>query len=286
MEEKKTAPQAEPAAKRGAYASILAAAALWGMIGLWNRNLMAGGFTPTDIVVVRNFGGMLLLALVFAVRDRSVFRVRREHLKYFFGTGVISVLLFTVCYFSCQRICSLAAASILLYTAPSFVVVLSAVLWHEPVTRRKLLALALTLAGCALVCGVLLGLGSGFFYALYSVFGRYALAHYGPMTVTVWTFLFAGPASLVLLRPERMAAALGSPRQWLLSLGLVAFSTAAPYLLYTRGLSKVESGRASIVASLEPVAATLVGALAFGEAIGPVTLAGILCVLAGVYILR
>ena len=298
MEEKKTAPQAESAAKRGAYASILAAAALWGMIGLWNRNLMAGGFTPTDIVVVRNFGGMLLLALVFAVRDRSVFRVRREHLKYFFGTGVISVLLFTVCYFSCQRICSLAAASILLYTAPSFVVVLSAVLWHEPVTRRKLLALALTLAGCALVCGVfagdltvtaggvLLGLGSGFFYALYSVFGRYALAHYGPMTVTVWTFLFAGPASLVLLRPGRMAAALGPPRQWLLSLGLVVFSTAAPYLLYTRGLSKVESGRASIVASLEPVAATMMGALAFGEAIGPVTLAGILCVLAGVYILR
>ena len=124
MEEKKTAPPAEPAAKRGAYASILAAAALWGVIGLWNRNLMAGGFTPTDIVVVRNFGGMLLLAAVFAIRDRSVFRVRREHLKYFFGTGVVSVLLFTVCYFSCQRICSLAAASILLYTAPSFVVVL------------------------------------------------------------------------------------------------------------------------------------------------------------------
>nr|WP_326172610.1 EamA family transporter [uncultured Oscillibacter sp.] len=296
--EKRPAPQAEPARQSGAYASILAAAALWGMIGLWNRNLMAGGFTPTDIVVVRNFGGMLLLAAVFAIRDRSVFRVRREHLKYFFGTGVISVLLFTVCYFSCQRICSLAAASILLYTAPSFVVVLSAVLWHEPVTKKKLLALALTLLGCALVCGVfagdltvtaggvLLGLGSGFFYALYSVFGRYALAHYGPMTVTVWTFLFAGPASLVLLRPGRMAAALGSPRQWLLSLGLVVFSTAAPYILYTRGLAQVESGKASIMASLEPAAAALVGVLAFGEPLSPLSLAGILCVLAGVYILR
>lgn len=282
----------------GAYASILAAAALWGVIGLWNRSLMAGGFTPTDIVVVRNFGGMALLVLVFALWDRSVFRVRREHLKYFFGTGVVSVLLFTVCYFSCQRICSLAVASILLYTAPSFVVVLSAVLWHEPVTKRKLLALALTLLGCALVCGlfaggltvtapgILLGLGAGFFYALYSVFGRYALAQYGPMTVTVWTFLFAGPASLLMLRPGRMAAALSSPRQWLLSLGLVVFSTAAPYILYTRGLARVESGKASIMASLEPVAATLVGALAFGEALSPVTLAGILCVLAGVYILR
>ena len=76
--EKKPAPQTEPARRSGAYVSILAAAALWGMIGLWNRNLMAGGFTPTDIVVVRNFGGMLLLAAVFAVKDRSVFRVRRE----------------------------------------------------------------------------------------------------------------------------------------------------------------------------------------------------------------
>lgn len=295
--EKKPAPPAESARSGGACASILAAAALWGMIGLWNRNLMAGGFTPTDIVVVRNFGGMLLLSAVFAVRDRSVFRVRREHLKYFFGTGVISVVLFTACYFSCQRICSLAVASILLYTAPSFVVVLSAALWREPITRRKVLALALTLAGCALVCGVfaggltvtaggvLLGLGAGFFYALYSIFGRYALAHYPSVTVTVWTFLFAGPVSLALLRPGRMAA-LGSPRQWLLSLGLVVFSTAAPYILYTRGLARVESGRASIMASLEPVAATLVGVLVFGESLSPTAAAGILCVLAGVYILR
>ena len=115
-------------APAGAYASILAAAALWGIIGLWNRNLMAAGLSPTSIVVIRNFGGMALLALVFAVKDCSVFRVRRAHLKYFFGTGVISVVLFTICYFSCQKICSLAVASILLYTAPSFVVVLSAIL--------------------------------------------------------------------------------------------------------------------------------------------------------------
>lgn len=283
---------------RGAYAGILAAAALWGMIGLWNRSLMAGGFSPTDIVVVRNFGGVLLLLAVFAVKDRSVFRVERAHLKYFFGTGVISVVLFTCCYFTCQKLCSLSVASILLYTAPSFVVLLSAVLWREPVTKKKLLALVLTLVGCALVCGVfagdltvtlpglLLGLGAGFFYALYSVFGRYALAHYSSMTVTVWTFIFAGPAALALLRPAEMAAALAAPRMWLLCLGLVVFSTVAPYILYTWGLSQVEAGKAAIIASFEPVVASLVGALAFGEHLGLTALAGILCVLAGVYILR
>ena len=283
---------------RGAYASILAAAALWGIIGVWNRNLMAAGLSPTGIVVVRNFGGMLLLLAVFAVKDRSVFRMWREHVKYFFGTGIISVVLFTSCYFSCQKICSLAVASILLYTAPSFVVILSAMLWKEPVTKKKLLALALTLVGCACVCGVfdggltvtftgiLLGLGAGFFYALYSIFGRYALAHYSSMTVTVWTFIFAGPASLVMLRPAEMRAVFTAPSAWLLAAGLVVFSTVAPYILYTRGLARVESGKASIMASLEPVVAALAGVLIFGEPMGLLTLLGILCVLAGVYILR
>lgn len=282
---------------RGAAASILAAAALWGIIGVWNRRLMAGGLSPYSIVVVRNCGGLVLLTAVMALRDRSVFHVERRHLKYFFGTGVVSVVFFTVCYFSCQEICSLAVASILLYTAPAIVVVLSALLWREPVTKKKLLALGLTLVGCALVCGVFsgsltvtgggiaLGLGAGFFYALYSIFGRYALAHYGPMTVTVWTFVFAGAASLVLVRPAELAA-LAQPSMALTAVGLVVCSTVLPYILYTRGLARVEAGKASILASLEPVVASVAGVVLFGEPMSPLTAAGIVCVLAGVYILR
>jgi len=291
--------QTETKSTRGsAYASILAAAALWGVIGLWNRTLMAAGLSPTSIVAVRNFGGMVLLAAVFAVKDRTVFRVKREHLKYFAGTGIVSVVLFTCCYFTCQRVSSLAVASILLYTAPSFVVLLSAVLWKEPVTKKKLLALLLTLVGCACVCGVfsggltvtlfgiLLGLGAGFFYALYSIFGRYALAHYDSMTVTVWTFMFAGPVSLVLLRPRELMAAFSAPVSWVMAAGLVVFSTVLPYILYTRGLAQVESGKASIMASLEPVVAAVVGVLVFSEPMGGLTVAGIVLVLAGVVILR
>lgn len=290
-------PIKQKSSQAGAYASILLAAALWGVIGLWNRRLMAAGLSPTSIVVVRNFGGMVLLLAIFTIRDRSVFRVKKEHLKYFFGTGVVSVVLFTCCYFTCQKVCSLAVASILLYTAPSFVVVLSAILWKEPVTKKKLLALALTLVGCALVCGVfagdltvtvsgvLLGLGSGFFYALYSIFGRYALAYYSSMTVTVWTFVFAGPASLVLLRPSELTV-LAEPSMALTAMCLVVFSTVLPYILYTRGLAQVESGKASIMASLEPVVASLAGVLVFSEPMSGQTLVGIVLVLSGVVILR
>lgn len=280
-----------------AYVQILSAAFLWGLIGLWNRALMAEGVSPISIVAIRSIGGALLLSAIFAVKDRSMFRVERAHLKYFFGTGVISVVLFTICYFSCQQLCSLAVASILLYTAPSFVVLMAALLWKEPVTKRKLLALLLTLVGCALVCGVvggdlaitlpglLLGLGAGFFYALYSIFGRYALRYYSPLKCTVWMFLFSAGASLFLLRPHEWALLL-DVKLGLIAAALVVVSTVAPFLLYTTGLARVESGKASIIASVEPVVAALLGAVAFGEPITAVTAAGIALVLSGVYILR
>ena len=289
---------AERKSSAGASACILLAAALWGVIGLWNRNLMAGGLSPNSIVVVRNLGGLAALSVFFALTDRSVFRIAPRHLPYFFGTGIVSVLLFTICYFSCQEICSLAVASILLYTAPAIVVLLSALLWKEPVTKKKLTALALTLIGCACVTGVfsgnltvtgrgvLLGLGAGFFYALYSIFGRYALAHYPPMTVVYWTFVFCGAGSLFFLRPTELAAAFSAPGTWGIAACLVVFSTALPYIFYTRGLARVESGKASIMASLEPVVASIIGVAVFGEPMSALTLAGIACVLAGVYILR
>lgn len=283
---------------RGGMALVLAGAVLWGLIGLFNRTLMEAGLSPESIVLVRNFGGMLVLALVLFFKDRSVFRVAPKHLVYFFGTGVVSVVFFTWCYFSCQQQCSLAVAAILLYTSPAFVVILSALLWKDKLTKAKAAALALTFIGCACVTGVLsggmtitpqgfaLGLGAGFFYALYSVFGRYALAHYGPYTVTLYTFLFAGLASLVFLKPRELAVGLGEPRLLAVALGLVVVCTVLPYLLYTAGLARVESGKAAILASVEPVVAALVGILVFHESMTPAAGLGVACILAAVFLLR
>lgn len=281
------------------YAYILAAGTLWGLIGLFNRQLAAGGLSPASIVLVRNVGGMAVMAVVFAIADRSVFRVRLRHLPYFFGTGVVSVLFFTLCYFTSQQLSSLAVAAILLYTAPTFVVILSAILWRDRITRRKLIALILTFLGCTFVSGVwsghasitfwgfLLGLGSGFFYGLYSIFGRYALAHYQPLTVTFYTFVFAGAGALVtVLRPAELRAAFTTPKMFLLAAGLVVICTVLPYILYTKGLAEVDSGKASILASIEPVVAAIVGIVAFGEPMNLMVLLGLICVLASVYILR
>ena len=278
---------------------ILVAGISWGMIGLFTRQLLAVGFTPAAIVLTRNMGGLLSMTLLFLLLDRSIFRIRLRHLPFFLGTGVVSVVLFTLLYFSCQEQCSLAVAAILLYTAPAFVMLMSAVLFHEPITRQKLLALLMAFTGCAFVSGIfsgglsvtgsglLMGIGSAFFYALYSIFARYALRHYQPLTVTYYTFLCAGLASLFVESPSAVLRLLSSdPAIPVTALGLVLIATVLPFILYTRGLVHVESGKASILASIEPVAAALVGVLAFAEPLSASVLLGLGCVLCSVYILR
>ena len=70
------------------------------------------------------------------------------------------------------------------------------------------------------------------------------------------------------------------------ALGLVSVATVLPYVLYTRGLAEVESGKASILASVEPVVAALVGVAGFGEPMNIWVALGLGCILASVYILR
>lgn len=277
---------------------VLAAGILWGLIGLMNRRLAAAGLSVGSIVLIRNLGSMLLLGLIFLLMDPKIFRIRARHIPIFLGTGVVSVLFFTLCYFSCQKLCSLAAAAVLLYTSPAFVVVLSAILWKDRITGKKLLALLLAFLGATFVTGLwsggaavtlrgaLLGVASGLFYGLYSIFGRYALRHYKPFTVTFYTFLFAGLGALAALRPAELAAGFAQPGVALTAFSLICVCTVAPYLLYTFGLAGMDSGKAAILASVEPVTAAFVGVLAFGEPMRAGVLLGLGCILLCVFILK
>ncbi len=277
---------------------VLFAAFCWGLIGLFTRRLLAVGAAPGDIVAIRNFGALGMLAVYFTLRDKSVFHVKRRDLPIFFGTGVVSVVFFTLCYFSCQQRCSLAVSAILLYTAPAMVVIMSALVFGEKITKKKLLALVLAFCGCASVSGLwggaltltvsgfLFGIGSAFFYALYSIFAPFALKKYAPMAVVFWTFVFAGPASLIVADHDRVLSILSTPELLLTAVGLVLVATVLPYIFYTRGLSMMEGGKASILASLEPVVAAFVGILAFGEPTSFSVFAGLGCILGCVTILR
>ena len=276
---------------------VILGAACWGLIGVFNRLLGEVGVSVWNRVTIRNFLSLVLMTVVFALFKRGVFRIKLRHLPIFVGAGLFSVLGLAVTYFNCQMHCSLAVAGILLYLAPSFVVLMSALFWKAPITKRKVMALVVSFLGCVLVSGImsgaltvsvtglLLGIGAGFCYATYTIFAHYGLEHYDSLTMIYWTFFFAGLGSLAFLNWGELAPALPHGTTWIGMAGLVVIATVLPYLFYTKGLEVVESGKASIIANVEPVVAALTGVVFFHEVLNVWTVLGIVCVLGGVVLL-
>ena len=133
----------------------------------------------------------------------------------------------------------------------------------------------------------LYGIGAGFFYSLYTVFGKFALKKYDSATITVYTFLFAVLGSLPFAQiPTLVRTVTKSPSVLLWGLGIGILCTAIPYFLYTWGLSHMESGRAAIIVAVEPVVGAVVGIAVFHEDCSALKIVGILCVLLAIIILN
>ena len=230
------------------YIYVILSAVCWGFIGFSNRMLTEVGVSLGNRVFIRNFGTLLILTIVFALFHRQVFRIKLKHLPIFLCSGLLSILTLSLVYFQCQTMCSLSVAAVLLYLAPSFVVIFSAVLWKTPLTKRKLIALVVSLLGCVMVSGIIggdmtaswagIGLGvlSGLCYASYTVFAHYGLAHYESYTMIYWTFLVAGLGSVFFADFETLPLAFSGTQGIVGTCGVVIVATVLPYIFYTKGL--------------------------------------------------
>ncbi len=281
-------------------ALIILAGCFWGSMGIFVRRLSRYGFDSIQIVSIRVTLAALAFAAILLIRDRSGFRIALRDLPLFLGLGFGSVLVFTVCYFTAISMMPLSTAAILLYTSPIWIMLMSVLFFHEKMTGTKLAALAMAFAGCVLVSGIsgegmslkgmAIGLCSGIGYGLYSILGTVALRRYSPYTVTAYTFLFAAAGSWMLARPAQMRtlfAAAGDPAALILLCCLTALITAVvPFLAYTLGLRTVEASRAGILATVEPMVATLVGVAVFSEPLTLMSGLGILLILGAVILLN
>ncbi len=279
---------------------VLAAGSLWGFMGLLVRTLNIVGLGSMDICFIRGAVAFICMLTGLLVFDRKALKIRLKDIWCFVGTGAFSVAFFNYCYFKTMTLTSLSVAAVLLYTAPTFVMLMSAVLFKERLSGRKLAALGLAFVGCAFVSGIvggggtlsatgiLYGLGAGFGYALYSIFGRYALErNYSSATISFYTFLFATIATFSFVDAGAVFVTLGSSAGLLIkTVLLVLVVTLLPYLSYTKGLKGMENGTASVLASIEPVVATLVGVFMYKEEMTLQNLIGICLVLGSIVLIN
>lgn len=280
---------------------VLLAATFWGSMGIFARFLNAAGLSAMNVTQVRVTVACLTVGLYLLLFRRDLLKIRLKDIWCFIGTGIVSLLLFCYCYFNALELgTGIATVEILVYTSPVFVMLMSVVLFKEKITKTKLCALVSAIVGCVFVSGILgggeigsasgvaLATASGFFFALYSIFSRYAIERgYRSLTIVFYTFLFCtvgcsfladwGTISAVVFAP--------APKVWLLCLGLGIVTGFLPYVLYSTALESMESSKASILAAFEPVVGTLLAMLIFGEFPHYTAWIGIVLVLAAVVML-
>lgn len=276
---------------------ILAAGSLWGTTGIFVRHFQVLGLGSMEIGLLRVAMGLLIVGVYLLLFHKDLLRIRVRDLWCFCGTGIASLFLMNLTYFSAMQHTSLAVAGVLLYTAPVFVMLLSALLFREVITGRKVLSLALAFLGCVLVSGLgssdsvaplglCLGLGAGLSYALYSIFGRYAIMRgYRSWTITFYSFLLCTLASLLCCDKTAVVSVIFRSSQWIWIVLLGFVTSFMPYIFYSKGLEKIENSRASILASIEPVVAAVISVCIFQEPISWMAVLGILSVLAAIIFL-
>lgn len=299
---------------------------MWGATGVFTRILDSYGMNSATILETRMLFGVVILGLGCLVVDRSLLKIHKKDFWLLAGGGILGN--FGLSYFYTEAInqLSMAFAAVLLCTFPVFVMLLSAVLFRERITTKKVGCMALAFAGCVLVSGFLegaaeenvssggVGIGEGvgiggiggeagdswpvlgvaigvlaaFCYALYSIFSKAAKERgYSSITITFY-FMFMVMILLVPMTDWGMMAEYireAPVQNGLFLLGHCLDAAVLPYVIYTFSLAYVDAGKASVLASSEPVAAMVLGYLFFDEVPTVLMLAGMGLTLLAIIIL-
>lgn len=280
------------------YLLVFGAATCWGTIGvvyaLLPRWVAIG---PVTIVFLRATSAFAILFAFTAMTHRAALRVSWRDLPFLALFGLVSIASFYVVLIYAFRHASVGVTTVLLYLAPAFVTVVSALALREPLSGSKLLALGCCLAGAVLVAepwagqglrvgakGLVLGLLSALTYGSYSLLGKVGLRRHRPLTLVLYGLGFG---ALGLLPVQLIAGTALPDGVTLLAVVLVTgvVITLIPLGLYTAALNELPSSNAAIVASLEPVVAIALAALVLGEYLRPVQLVGAVTIVAGVVVL-
>lgn len=285
------------------------AALFFGINAGASRIPIEAGLPVETFTTIRVTCAALVFAVLALVFDRSALKPPRgRDLPLVLALGIVGVAFVQWTYNIAIVRLPIGIALLLEYLAPVLVVLWVRFVRREPVSARVWPAIALALAGLALVgqvwtglafdgLGVTMALTAAVCFAAYFLLGeRLTATANEPMTalrVVTWSFLVAAVTMNVLggwsdvdaLAEE--ASMLGNLAghtvpAWGAMAWVVATGTVLPFFLYLASLRDLSSAKASVAAMLEPVVAVIVGWLWFSESLSPVQTVGVVAVLAGI----
>ena len=273
---------------------------------LTDKNWAAPGelLSETGAAVTRLAFAFVMLAIYMLLFNRKELKAKPKAILYSVLGGLIGMVFCTVIYYYSINENGSAAAAVLMYTSPAIVVILSAFIFKEKITRIKLISLILAFAGTVFVSGLVVGYKpltttglifgaiTGICYALYSIFSSLAMKNgAAPLTVIFYALCSATVAILIYSAingdlGETMKIVATKKRVMLLVFGQSSFDCVLPYLAYTLGVKYTGASKASIMSTTEIVISALIAYKEFHEKIDVYTFLGIALVIASIVLLN
>ena len=282
------------------FVKVFFAGCLWGTIGLFVKLMENAGSSAAYTSFVRLLFGFLLLVVLTLIFDGAkAFRIGKRTLISCILLGIVSQGLYNILYSRSISLNGMAVASVLLYTAPVFTGIMSALFFKEKLTATKCAALLVNVLGCVLTAtggkisgagialtGVLFGVGAGLTYAMIAIFGRIAMQEQSsPFAVATYNLLFGCIFVAIVSHPWTTVSAPLDAHILLIGLLYALIPTAAAYVLYFGGLSNIkQTSKVTVVASVELIVATGIGAFVFKEAVAVGNILGIALVLLSIFL--
>jgi drug/metabolite transporter (DMT)-like permease len=253
---------------------------------------------PLDLSAARALAAAVLILVYLAIADRPSLRISRRDLPFLAVFGVFGLAAVHFTYFKTLSLTGVATAILLEYLAPVLVLLFSVLFLRERPSWRLPVSVALSVAGCALVAGALSGgliispaglawgLASAFFFALYTLLGKYAAGRYAPWTLLAYGLVAATLFWFAYLGPARVFAVFADQRTALAVLFVAVVSTVIPFGAFLVGLHHIQATEASITSTLEPAVAGVGAYFLFGETLTLLQLIGGALVLGAILLVQ
>ena len=257
-------------AKFSGYFYVAAAAVIWGSNGVIVNLVPYDAYTIAFFRVV--FASLTLLPVVLLTRKREVMSAAR-HWKIMLSLGCLLALGWALLFHS-MKLIAIANAVLLNYTAPIFVALLAPLVLKEKLEKSTLLALAISVAGIAVISyqqnlqisdpdgfnllGIILGLLAGLAYAGFVIVSKKALSSFSSLVVAFYSYCVASICLLPFVIGIDFSPDLAP---WILLLVLGIFNTAFAVTLYLKGLGMIKAQKAVVFTYLEPASAVVFGFL-------------------------
>lgn len=281
------------------YGLIILAATLWASQGVFYTQIrQTYGLSSFNASFFRGLISALIVFAWLALRKQLPARLTWRGVRFFALYGLFGVTMLYASFANAVDLVGIGIATVLMYTAPVWVTIISVLFMGEKWYSYKAIALLLVVGGVILVAqilqagaalnptGLLWGLSAGLGYALYTLFNKIGLRNYAPLPLLGYSLTFGVLFMLPLQSPTIIINTLTTPPLLVWLLGLATVTTLGAAYCFILGLQYLPASNASITSTLEPVIALFLGWFVFGEVVNSLQLLGAGMVLAAVLLLN